>query len=144
LCCYNYIPLTESLSFWDYQDILSYNKEQAFGNHQFNILTVAMHEFNFDLDAAVAWAVEQHDERKAEFLELYSKLPSIGPETDRDLSEYVFGLANLVRANVCWTFEGRRYFRDKGVEVWRAGKVDLLPKMTKLEAVPLYSVGSGV
>jgi hypothetical protein len=119
---------------------LSYDKEQAFGNHQFNTLTIAMHEFNFDLEGAVAWAVKQHDDLKAEFLELFSNLPTFGPEVDKELSEYAFGLGVSVRANVCWTFEGRRYFRDKGTVVQRNGRVELLPKMTKPETVPLYSL----
>lgn len=76
-----------------------------------------MHQFQLDLAGAMKWASAHHDELKLKFLQLIPKIPSFGTEVDNKVSGYVFFLANSVRALVCWSFEGKRYFGDKGLEV---------------------------
>jgi len=111
------------------QDIVSYNKEQAIGDDRHNILTIAMHQFDTDLDGALAWVCQYHEEVKARFLEGLKRVPSFGPKVDRQLEEYILHLANWPRANDCWNFESGRYFGSKGLEIQKTRCVPLLPKV---------------
>jgi hypothetical protein len=96
-----------------------------------------MGQYNMDLDAALALAVQYHDLAKSEFLRLLAKVPSFGPEIDGELWDYITSLANWTRGNVCWVFESRRYFGNKGAEVQKTRYVRLTPKAEGRTAVPL-------
>ena len=96
-----------------------------------NILTVAMHQFNTDLDGALAWAAVRHKEVEARFLSAYARVPSFGPAVDAQLAEYIEHIANWPRCNVCWNFESGRYFGSRGAEYQRTRLVPLLPKRGK-------------
>lgn len=88
-----------------------------------------MHQFNIDLEAAMAWVASYHKGVENKFLDGMRKLPSFGPAVDRELQEYVLALAIFPRANDCWSFESGRYFGTKGLQVQKTRYVPLLPKV---------------
>ncbi|KAF8904746.1 isoprenoid synthase domain-containing protein [Gymnopilus junonius] len=98
-------------------DIASYNKEQATGDDRHNILTIVMHQFNVDLEGAMAWVVEYHKECHLGDLKLTGKWRNT-----------FTGLANWPRCNDCWNFESGRYFGNKGLEIQKIRLVPMLPK----------------
>lgn len=108
------------------KDMTSYNKEQAAGDDRFNIVTIAMRQFNLDVAGAMQWACKYHHEIEAKFLRLVDSIPSFGPEVDRDLHEYVLHLANWPQGNYCWHFESKRYFGEKGLDVKQSRQVAML------------------
>ncbi|CCM04069.1 uncharacterized protein FIBRA_06228 [Fibroporia radiculosa] len=109
-------------------DLASYNKEQAHGDDQHNILTVIMHQYNYDIDKAMAWLADFHAEVETKFLDGLKRVPSWGPAIDRQVEEYLLGLANWPRCNDCWNFESGRYFGSKGLEIQKTRTVQLMPK----------------
>ncbi|KAH7917194.1 terpenoid synthase [Leucogyrophana mollusca] len=110
-------------------DVLSYNRERATGDENHNLLTVIMHELHVDLAGAVEWAVNFHTEMEQKFISSFSRLPSWGPTIDRQVKEYLDGVANWARGNVSWSFECRRYFGEKGREIEKSRLIPLLPKV---------------
>ncbi|KAJ7240251.1 isoprenoid synthase domain-containing protein [Mycena rebaudengoi] len=110
-------------------DIASYNKEQAAGDDRYNILTIVMHQFNIDLQAAMVVVCDLHHEIEAKFLAALKTVPSFGPEIDEQLQEYIQHLAGWPRSNDCWNFEGGRYFGNKGLEIQKTRCVPLMPKI---------------
>ncbi|KAH7887274.1 isoprenoid synthase domain-containing protein [Phlebopus sp. FC_14] len=110
-------------------DIASYNKEQANGDDRHNILTIAMHQFNTNLEGAMAWVVDYHDEVETKFLDALKRVPSFGPRVDKEVQEYITHLAGWPRCNDCWNFESGRYFGDKGRMIQKTRYVPLLPKV---------------
>lgn len=116
------------------QDIVSYNKEQAIGDDHHNILTIVMNEFNTDLNCAMQWAMDYHKATQLKFLEDLKKVPNWGTDIDRQVRRYLYGLANWVRTNECWSFESGRYFGNKGVEYQVTRLVPLLPKVAPFRA----------
>ena len=111
------------------QDIVSYNKEQAYGDDRSNILTIAMHQFGIDLHGAFDWVAKRHEELETEFLNLMRSVPSWGPEADAEIFQYIEHIGNWPRGNDCWSFECERYFGDKGKEIQATRRVLLLPKV---------------
>ncbi|OCB85493.1 terpenoid synthase [Sanghuangporus baumii] len=109
-------------------DLVSYNKEQAIGDDHDNILTVVMNEYNVDVQGAIQWAVSYHSEVKMKFLDGLDRVPSWDPDMDRQVRQYLHGLANWARGNHCWSFEGGRYFGDKGLGYQKSRVIPLLPK----------------
>ena len=93
-----------------------------------------MHQFDLDLHGAVEWAESYHAKVATKFLDGLKRIPSWGRDIDQQVHEYVQGLANWPRSNVCWNFEGGRYFGSKGQELQRTREVVLLPK-----AVPVHN-----
>jgi hypothetical protein len=88
-----------------------------------------MHQFNTDLDGAMAWVCQYHKEVERKFLEGLMRVPSFGSEIDEHLEEYIFNLANWPRASDSWNFESGRYFGNKGLEIQETRYVPLLPKV---------------
>ncbi|TCD66576.1 terpene cyclase [Steccherinum ochraceum] len=118
-------------------DIVSYNKEQAAGDDRYNLVTLAMRQFQLDFDGAVDWATQYHAELRSKFLQALHRVPTFGDvKLDRQVAEYIRGLANWPRCNDCWSFEGERYFGNKGLEYKRTRLVPLLPKVSKSENAP--------
>lgn len=109
-------------------DIASYNKEQATGDDRHNILTIAMHQFRCDFDAAMVWVANYHKEVEMRFLDALKRVPSWGPKVDKDVAVYIEHLANWPRCNDCWNFESGRYFGSKGLEYQKTRLVPMLPK----------------
>ena len=70
------------------------------------------------------WACQYHYQKQVEFLALLEQVPSFGPQVDEALKEYANSLGNFVRANYCWSFEGKRYG-----EVGQEDRVPPLPKV---------------
>jgi len=112
-------------------DITSYNREQAIGNDGHNLMTVTMHQFNCDINDAMARAAKYQAELQTDFLNQRKMLPSWGPDIDKQINEYIPGVANWCRAYDCWCFESHRYFGDKGLEIQQTRCVPLLPKFTQ-------------
>ncbi|KAJ7688277.1 isoprenoid synthase domain-containing protein [Mycena rosella] len=122
--------LIAELVFLD-NDMVSYNKEQATGDSCHNILTVAMRQFNTDLQAALAWLYEHHAQVQARFLDALKRVPSFGPQVDPQLERYISGMAIWPRCNDSWNFESGRYFGDKGLEIQKSRWVPMLPKVER-------------
>ncbi|TCD63515.1 terpene cyclase [Steccherinum ochraceum] len=111
-------------------DIASFNKEQAVGDEQWNLLYVVMQYSNIPFDAAMAWAAAYHTELENKFIEGLQRIPSFGAkEIDDQIQTYVHGLAAWPRGQDCWNFEGERYFGTSGEEYRKTRMVPLLPKI---------------
>ncbi|CCL98631.1 uncharacterized protein FIBRA_00633 [Fibroporia radiculosa] len=110
-------------------DLASYNKEQAHRDDRHNILTVVMHQYGYVLDKALEWLANYHTEVETKFLDGLKRVPSWGAEIDKQLDQYLLGLANWPRCNDCWNFESGRYFGIMGLEFQRTRMVPLLPKV---------------
>ncbi|KAJ7627810.1 isoprenoid synthase domain-containing protein [Mycena polygramma] len=122
--------LIAELVFLD-NDMVSYNKEQATGNSCHNILTVAMREFNIDLQAALGWLYEHHAQVQVRFFGALERVPSFGPQVDPQLEQYISRMAIWPRCNDSWNFESGRYFGAKGLEIQKSRWVPLLPKVER-------------
>ena len=108
---------------------MSYNKEQATGDDRYNILTVIMNYHRMDYNGAISLCMKMHDELKAKFLAGFKRIPSFGAELDEQVRKYMNGVASWPRANVSWSFEGGRYFGNKGLEYRVTRRVPLIPKV---------------
>lgn len=88
-----------------------------------------MHQFNTDLEGAMKWVVNYHEDVEAKFLDGLKRVPSFGPAVDKQLEEYIVAIAMWPRTNDCWNFESGRYFGSKGLEIQKTRYVPLLPKV---------------
>jgi hypothetical protein len=57
------------------------------------------------------------------------KTEAEGKQIDTNVATYVGGLGNWVRANYDWCFESQRYFGDKGPEIRKTHRCELLAKV---------------
>jgi hypothetical protein len=87
-----------------------------------------MNEKGIDLDGALNWVAEYHEQILSEFQAQYQVLPSWDPAIDLRVKTYVGRLAYFMRGIDCWAFETERYFGTKGREIQEERIVDLLPK----------------
>jgi len=87
-----------------------------------------MNEKGIDLDGALDWVAEYHEQILSEFQAQYQALPSWDPAIDLRVKTYVERLAYFMRGIDCWAFETERYFGTKGREIQEQRIVDLLPK----------------
>ena len=108
------------------QDIFSYNVEQSKGDTH-NMIPVVMHQEGVDLQTAVDFVGKMCKQSIDRFNEDRARLPSWGPEIDRDVSIYVDGLANWIVGSLHWSFETERYFGKSGHQVKATRTVDILP-----------------
>jgi hypothetical protein len=88
-----------------------------------------MNEKGIDLDGALNWVAEYHEQILSEFQAQYQALPSWDPAIDLRVKTYVERLAYFMRGIDCWAFETERYFGTKGREIQEQRIVDLLPKV---------------
>ena len=88
-----------------------------------------MRQFNYNVQDAMQWVCNRHYKIQAEFMALLETLPSFNPQVDKDLKEYLNNLGRVVRGNVEWSFQCRRYFGNHGLEVQRTRLVPLKPKV---------------
>ncbi|KAI6163689.1 terpenoid synthase [Pisolithus thermaeus] len=109
-------------------DLASYNREQGTGDENHNLVTAIMFELGLDRSGAMSWAAAYHAEIEARFINGLLKLPSWGPTLDAQIKEYLNGIANWARANYCWSYEGQRYFGNRGGEIEKTRLVPLLSK----------------
>ncbi|KAK0215213.1 terpenoid synthase [Armillaria nabsnona] len=123
-------------------DLASYNKEQAFEERPYNIITCVMNEQNCDLHDALSWVEDLHRSTMNKFLTLWTEIPSWGPEIDAIASHYLHGISYWVRGNECWNFESERYFGSNGRAVQKRRMVTLMPKGLSASEPPLVHVQS--
>jgi hypothetical protein len=82
---------------------------QARDDDLHNIVTLAMHELNMNLDQSLRWVGDLHDQLVDSFLWTAKAIPSSGDaELDGNVMAYVNALGNCVRAHDSWCFEVRR------------------------------------
>ncbi|KAG5720012.1 Pentalenene synthase [Termitomyces sp. T112] len=111
-----------------FNDICSYNIEQASGNDGHNIVTIVMHHKQLGLKEAIKWTGDYYLKLEKDFLVDLKSVPSFGKTLDVEVRRYVDGLGNWVRANECWHFESHRYFGTSGLEIQQSKRVVLLPR----------------
>jgi hypothetical protein len=87
-----------------------------------------MNEKGVDLDGALDWVAESHEQVLSELQVQCQVLPSWGPTIDLRVKMYVKRLACFLRGSDCWAFETERYFGTKGREIQKQRIIDLLPK----------------
>jgi hypothetical protein len=92
------------------------------------MIPVVMNQEGIDLQTAVDFVGNMCKQSIDRFNEERSRLPSWGPEIDREVAIYVDGLANWIVGSLHWSFESERYFGKKGRQVKATRVVDLLPK----------------
>lgn len=88
-----------------------------------------MHHHGTDIQGAMDWLIEFHARLAGAFLLIKDRIPSWGEVIDSQISQYVQGLGNWVRASDQWSFESHRYFGGKGLEIQKHRIVNLLPKV---------------
>ncbi|KAI0306220.1 terpenoid synthase [Multifurca ochricompacta] len=120
-------------------DMYSYNIEQASGHGGHNIVTVVMNEKGVDLDSALKWLGDYHEEVLARFQAQHRMLPSWGPAVDRDVESFVERLGYWIRGIDSWSLETERYFGTKGVEIQKHRVVTLLQKVKKPNVTPMMA-----
>ena len=105
-----------------------------------NIVTVLMEANGFNLQQAVDRAGRIWGDLMNRFVEERKRLPSWGPELDRDVNRYVDAIGHWVVGNLCWSFESQRYFGSALEEVKRTGIVRLRPRRvkTKSDEIRIY------
>ena len=107
---------------------MSYNKEQATGDDQHNVLTIVMIQLGYTLHEALIWVADYHKVLEERFFATIEQLPTFGPNVDPQVQRFIHAMAMWVRANDCWSFESGRYFGSKGLEIQRTRVVPILPK----------------
>jgi len=115
------------------QDLFSYRKEVLSDDCDYNAVTVVMKHLSLDLDAAIQWISDYHDNCLAEFDVIFEEVinhqngfPSWGGDSDRQLVEYIGIFADLIRGNYEWSFGTQRYFGSKSLEVKNTRKVIII------------------
>ncbi|KAF4618910.1 hypothetical protein D9613_010112 [Agrocybe pediades] len=116
---------TNDLVTWS-NDIFSYNVEQSKGDTH-NMIPVVMNQEGIDLQSAVDFVGNMCKQSIDRFIEERSRLPSWGPEIDRQVDIYVNGLADWIVGSLHWSFESERYFGKTGRQVKATRVVELLP-----------------
>ncbi|KZV73684.1 terpenoid synthase [Peniophora sp. CONT] len=113
-----------------FNDIASYNIEQARDDDSHSIATSVMHYHDTDVQGAMDWVENHHRGLEARFLELYyHHVPKYHScHLDADVARYVDGLGNWIRANEQWSFESERYFGKRGPEIIKNRWMTLMPK----------------
>ncbi|KAF9648811.1 terpenoid synthase [Thelephora ganbajun] len=121
-------------------DVYSYDVEQSKGLEGNNILTVLMEAKGFNLQEAADNAGVLFGDLMSCFIAERKKLPSWGPDLDRDVSRYVDAIGHWVVGNLCWSFETPRYFGSALEDVKRTRIVKLRPRKvkTKSDEIVLY------
>jgi hypothetical protein len=124
------------------KDILSYNLEQMRGDDLHNLVTCVMDEYQTDVNGAILWVED--------FLlgaaERFHTAKAVLPEWDEPLNSlvkaYCDGLGHWVRGFDDWSFEGERYFGNKGLKIKESRWMLLMPKKITTEIGPIHVDGS--
>ena len=110
------------------QDLLSYNKEQAVGDDEHNIVTIIMQQYDLNVQDAINMAGNLSCEKMGRFYMLYQQVPRwVGP-VDLEVQRLLDGMAQCVSGVMHWSYESQRYFGTRGLEVKRTRVLHLLPK----------------
>jgi hypothetical protein len=88
----------------------SYNREQATGDENHNLIAVVMLELGLDRSGAMAWVARYHAEVAKRFTDGLAnlKVSPWEPSVDVLVKEYLDGIATWARANHCWSYESKR------------------------------------
>ncbi|KAG2065418.1 terpenoid synthase [Suillus decipiens] len=116
-------------------DMISYNKEQAVGTEDQNVISIVMSELGLDIGSAMAWAAHYHTEVQKKYINSLAKVPSWGPSIDILVKEYLDGIGMWARGNHSWHYESQRYCGTKGPEIQKTRLVPLLPKASRKAGV---------
>ncbi|PCH37689.1 terpenoid synthase [Wolfiporia cocos MD-104 SS10] len=108
-------------------DIFSYNVEQSRGDTH-NMIPILMIHQGLSLQEAVDYVGQLCKETIDGFIENQKRIPSWGPEVDREVVLYVQGLQDWIVGSLHWSFMTERYFGKSGAEVKRHRIVKLLPR----------------
>ncbi|KAI1325215.1 isoprenoid synthase domain-containing protein [Xylariaceae sp. FL0255] len=110
-------------------DLLSYNKEQAVGDDEHNLITVIMNQYGLSVQEAFHKAGDLSNMKMDRFYHLYINMPRwIGP-VDLDVQKLVDGMAQCVSGVMHWSYESQRYFGERGIMVKKTRMMRLLPKV---------------
>lgn len=93
-----------------------FQKRQARGDPH-NLITVAMRDFNTDVQTAIDWAGDYHESLERQFLDLWlntvpTLIQGLSKQAGKDVQVYCERLACWVRGNKSWSFEVR-YGRNR-------------------------------
>jgi len=116
------------------QDLYSYDLEQSRGLEGSNVLTVLMEANNFTLQEAADRGDVLFGDIMSRFIAERRKLPSWGPDLDRDVNRYVDTICHWIVGNLHWCLESPRYFGSSREEVWRTRIVKLRPRKTETKS----------
>ena len=118
--------------------------EQSKGLEGNNILTVLMETKGFNLQEAADHAGVLFGDLTNRFVAERKKLPSWGPDLDRDINRYVDEIGHWVVGNLCWSFETPRYFGPALEDVKRTRIVKLRPlkAKSKSDEINLYDTST--
>jgi hypothetical protein len=83
------------------QDIYSFNKEQAAGDHH-NIVCVVMINKGLDVQSAIDYVGDLCEQTIHQFKENHRNLPSWGPIIDKEVGIYISGLKAWMIGNLYW------------------------------------------
>jgi hypothetical protein len=103
------------------------------------MIAVVMNQEGVDLQTAVDFVGDMCKQSIDRFQEERSRLPSWGPEIDRDVAIYVEGLADWIVGSLHWSFETERYFGKNGRQVKASRVIELLPRRKSSASVPVVS-----
>lgn len=120
------------------KDIFSYNLEQLRGDDLHNIITCVMHEHHTDVNGAMLWVEDFLFQVAEKFHAAQAALPQWEEPLNSHVKEYCDGLGQWVRALDDWSFEGERYFGNKGLEIKEKRWMLLLPKENATEVGPVH------
>ncbi|KAF8433264.1 terpenoid synthase [Boletus edulis BED1] len=119
-------------------DIVSYNLEQRRGDELHNIVTCVMNEYHTDVNGAVLWTSDFLLGAGERFHTALAALPQWEEPLNSQVRAYCDGVGQWVRANDDWSFEGERYFGNKGLEIKENRWMSLLPKKRATEIGPVH------
>ncbi|KAJ2975426.1 hypothetical protein NUW58_g8359 [Xylaria curta] len=113
-------------------DILSYNKEQAVGDDEHNIITVIMREFDLNVQEAFNEAGKLSNMKIDGFYHLCHSLPQwIGP-VNLDVHQLIDCMAQCVSGVMHWSYESQTYFGKGGLRIKKTRLMQLLPKVEQI------------
>jgi alpha-muurolene/germacrene-A/gamma-muurolene synthase len=109
-----------------FQDIFSYDKEQARGDTH-NMLVVVMNQRDLTINEAIDYVAELSEKLMNQFVETREKVPSWGEEIDKEMSIYLDGLQHWMIGILNWSFSTERYFGKAVADVKESRIVKLAP-----------------
>ena len=109
------------------QDIYSFNKEQACGDHA-NLVAVVAIEKGIPVQSAITYVSVMVQEAVKRYHENLKKIPKFDPRIDALVLKYVGGIECVCTGLVSWHFKIDRYFGENSSEVSNTLMVDLLPQ----------------
>ncbi|CAE6435561.1 unnamed protein product [Rhizoctonia solani] len=106
-------------------DIYSFPVEFARGDTH-NLVCIAMHHNNLDLDGAIEFVNQLTRKRLDEYVEIKANLPSFGSGLDEQVARYLEGIEYCVQGFIDWTFMTPRYFGSEAAKVKETGVVNIM------------------